>query len=366
MNKIWVFSLEPLETRYTGEWYTHVPELLKQQLPEFEVHNLAGVQNNTEVSPGAFLNFSDTNYWKSSQILLFLRNLNRGLVGDNDHLVFTDAWNPGIMQIKYMRDLMGKNWVIHGLWHAGSYDPQDFLGRQIGNAEWVRNAETAMFHAIDHNYFASDSHVEMFVKTLLLNNSKKSSSPTIKKLIDSGKIVRTGWPMEYLSDIQAKTKKENLILFPHRVAPEKQVDIFRDLAASMPEYKFVVCQDKKLTRKQYHKLLNRAKIVFSANLQETLGISTCGEGPVCGAVPMAPDRLSYSEIFADTSFLYPSEWTESFAAYKKHKKKVVARIKTIMNNYSDYRKETKIYANGRMQEYFSANGLVNLIRKYIK
>jgi hypothetical protein len=72
----------------------------------------------------------------------------------------------------------------------------------------------------------------------------------------------------------------------------------------------VVCQDQQLSKDEYHTLLGQSKIVFSANLQETLGIS-CYEGTLVDAIPMVPDRLSYSELYHE-GFKYPSEWTESF------------------------------------------------------
>ena len=103
-------------------------------------------------------------------------------------------------------------------------------------------------------------------------------------------------------------EKRDLYLFPHRVAPEKQVEIFKDLAQRLPQYDFVVCQDQELTKNEYHNLLGEAKMVFSANLQETLGISWY-EGALVDAIPMMPDRLSYSEMALDV-FKYPSEWTE--------------------------------------------------------
>jgi len=28
-STIWIFSLEPIETRYTAQWHSHVPALLK-------------------------------------------------------------------------------------------------------------------------------------------------------------------------------------------------------------------------------------------------------------------------------------------------------------------------------------------------
>ena len=43
-------------------------------------------------------------------------------------------------------------------------------------------------------------------------------------------------------------------------------------------------QEQTLTKDEYHNLLGKAKIVFSANTQETLGIS-CYEGALVGATP---------------------------------------------------------------------------------
>jgi len=143
--------------------------------------------------------------------------------------------------------------------------------------------------------------------------------------------------MEYLAnslDSYKGMQKRNLILFPHRVAPEKQVEIFRDLKEQLPQFEFVVCQEKTLSKNEYHNLLGEAKVVFSANLQETLGISWY-EGALVNALPMVPDRLSYSEMAVD-EFKYPSEWTESFESYKANKDKIVAQLVDYVENYESY------------------------------
>jgi hypothetical protein len=149
--------------------------------------------------------------------------------------------------------------ITHGLWHAGSYDPQDFLGRLVGNKPWVRHAERSFFHAFNHNYFATDFHIDMFCLNLL-----GTSSDFYKEWIDSKKMIRTGWPMEYLKDTVEpfKREKRDLILFPHRIAPEKQVEIFWDLRLQLPQYDFVVCQELGLSKNEYHELLGQAKMVF--------------------------------------------------------------------------------------------------------
>jgi hypothetical protein len=358
---IWVFSIEPLETRYTAQWHEHIPELLRSAVDtQTNVIQIDGIQKNTIVTPGAFLNFSDTNYWKSSQLCNFLDYYNRGETTINDQFLFTDAWNPIIIQLRYMSDLLNLNWKFHGLFHAGSWDSHDFLGRLIGNKDWVKHTEKAIFHALDHNYFATDFHINMFCWNLLNSNGS-----CVEDWLDNGKIIRTGWPMEYMEDTLAPYKnlvKRDLILFPHRIAPEKQVEIFRDLALSLPQYEFVVCQDNQLSKHEYHTLLGESKMVFSASKQETYGISTGIEGPVLGTIPLIPERLSYSEMFDNTDFLYPSEWTETFDLYKIHKQDIIDKIIDVMSHYDTYRIKLEEHMT-RLKKYSTATDLINnLIR----
>jgi glycosyltransferase involved in cell wall biosynthesis len=266
-----------------------------------------------------------------------------------------------------MSELLGIPVTTHGLWHAGSYDPQDFLGRLVGAKPWVRNAEKSFFHAFDHNYFATNFHIEMFVTNLL--NDYPTENPwlaeDLKDIIagEDPRFVRTGWPMEYMEDTLTMYKnmpKRDLILFPHRIAPEKQVDIFRDLATYLPQYEFVVCQDQQLTKNEYHNLLGEAKLVFSANLQETLGISWY-EGAVVDAIPIVPNRLSYSEMAFDT-FKYPSEWTESFEAYDSARPAVCNKIMQYMDHYDQFLPQLRKQTEALREQYFTANGLYNNIK----
>ena len=117
----------------------------------FGEYNVEVIEGPTDIpdatTPGAFLNFGGTNIYKSTQIEKISRAFTNGKVKSGDHILFTDAWYPGIINIKYMAELLGINVVIHGLWHAGSYDPADFLGRLVGNKPWVRHAEKSFFES---------------------------------------------------------------------------------------------------------------------------------------------------------------------------------------------------------------------------
>lgn len=357
---IWIFSLEPIETRYTKQWHTHLPDLLEKQVGDrYRVIQVDGTQKNTQPTPGAFLNFSDTNYWKSSQLCTFLEFYNQEQTSTDDHFIFADAWNSVILQIKYMKELLNFNWTLHGLWHAGSYDPQDFLGRLIGDKPWVRHSEKAMFHALNHNYFATTFHIDMFWRNLI-NTNETDTAYSLRDAISVRKVVRCGWPFEFLySQIHnVETAKKNMILFPHRIAPEKQLNIFKDLAASLPQYEWVVCQEQQLAKEQYHTQLAQSKLVFSANLQETLGIG-CYEAVCANAMPLVPNRLSYSEMYSDP-FVYPSEWTENWHSYQANKALLIDKINALMNSYHSNTVQMALNSQLKFlsEKYFSAGALL--------
>ena len=361
---VYIVDLEAVESRYTCEWKWHLPQLFKHAVP------IEGAEDIPKATtPGAFLNFGGTNIYKAKQIETISRMFCEGTVKEGDHFLFADAWHPGIISLKYMSELLQVPVKIHSMWHAGSYDPHDFLGRLIHDKQWTFDFERSIFHASDYNYFATKFHIKMFVKTLFNTEWSANGVPdhelstTMRQL--KSKIVRTGWPMKYLKDgfyerDDQQEEKEDLIVFPHRIAPEKQPEIFRDLAKALPKYKWVVCQDEQLTKEEYHAILRKAKMVFSANLQETLGISPY-EGALVGAIPFVPDRLSYSEMY-DWEFKYPEEWTRDWGSYQQNKQKVIDAIVQRMDNYHNLYPKVLDQAESLSKDYFSCKPLLEIVR----
>ena len=348
---VYIVDIEAVDTRYTKQWKEHLPSQLSKHNDNVVV--ISGGEVPQATTPGAFLNFGGTNIYKSKQLEQIGEMFCAGNVKNGDYFLYTDAWNPTVIQLRYMAELLGVNIRIGGMWHAGSYDPQDFLGRLIGDKPWVRHAEMSMYECYDDNFFASDFHIDMFTDVFDEDYA-----------IDWDKIHRVGWPMEYLKnslDSYKGMEKRDLILFPHRVAPEKQVEIFRDLAEQLPQYEFVVCQEQELTKNEYHNLLGEAKMVFSANLQETLGISWY-EGALVDAIPMVPDRLSYSEM-ALPEFKYPSAWTEDFNSYRNNRTKVVAQIVEYMDHYDDFQVALEKQRTKLNKDFFSGAVLYDAIKK---
>jgi hypothetical protein len=353
---IYVVGLEKLENRYTTDWYSHIPELLRNN--GFDVVSINGPdvlpENNM---PGAFLNFGATNAYKAAQLDTISRMFCNNEIANNDYFLFTDAWNPTIINLKYMASLMNVDIKIGGLWHAGNYDAFDHLGRIAGDTSWIKKFEQSLYYALDHNFFATDFHIDMFCRNVLY------MIPSGAKQMYSKKIIRTGWPMEYMCgklEPFADIEKENIILFPHRISPEKQLDIFKDLEQALPQYKFVVCQEQQLSKCEYHTLLAKSKLVLSFSKQETLGIAMA-EAAILNAIPLVPDSLSYSEMYSDT-FKYPANYTSDFDAYSNHKPQIIKRIVEYIEHWSDYTSQLHQLVDTMIPEYFNAANLITTIK----
>ena len=117
----------------------------------------------------------------------------------------------------------------------------------------------------------------------------------------------------------------------------------------------IVCQKKQLSKNEYYNILGESKIVFSANLQETLGIS-CYEGALVDSIPMVPDRLSYSEMYMD-EFKYPSGWTIDYNAYTEHKQEIIDKIRYFMDNHTNLVPHIRRQAKSLQKNFFTATNL---------
>ena len=103
---VFLVDLEAVETRYTGQWKAHVPKLLEEH--GHDVYVIAGPHDiPAATTPGAFLNFGGTNIYKANQVEQMGRLFTEGRVRKGDHFIFTDAWHPGIINLKYMSELLG-------------------------------------------------------------------------------------------------------------------------------------------------------------------------------------------------------------------------------------------------------------------
>lgn len=349
---IWILGLEPIDSRYTAQWHSHIPKLLEKAAGDkFNVRQIDGKQRTAKVTEGAFLNFSDTNYWKSSQLCNFVELLDAGEVTTKDKILITDAWNPAITQLAYMRDLLGMEWEMHGIWHAGAYDPSDILGYKM-KKPWPLEAEKSWYHILDFNYFASHFHMDMFLNNLRI------------PAMACQRAVFSGQPYDYLVDLiepYDAPVKNGAVIWPHRYNADKQPEIIEDLGKNFPT---VITQKLNLSKSDYYKTLGECSVNFSCSLHENLGVSVI-EGVLAGVIPVVPDRCSYSEMYLP-EFKYPSAWTKDLASYELHRADLVAFINDRIVNRSHYMDALSKQKQILLDKFIQANVMVDNLCKITK
>jgi len=341
---VYIVALEPIDQRYTAQWYTAIPNEIEKLRPDLKNVVTIDGGESTGTTPGAFLDFAMTNVWKNKQLNKIAEMFSTGVIKEGDVFLFTDAWNSGIIQVKYMSELLGIPVTLHGIWHAGAYDETDILGFTIKDKTWVHEFERAIYHALDYNWYGSKYHRGLFCRALG---------------VDGAKAFHSGQPHTNIllsSDVLPIEQKENIILFGHRISPDKQPEIFEDLAKSMPDYKFVFSQKENLSKSEYYELIRKSKVSFSANLHENFGISMV-EAVFNGTVPFVPDRLSYTEMY-DFTFTYPGNWTSSWDAYIENKEQIIYWLTDIMENYEKYHDHLAHQMLHLLTEYMTASKMV--------
>ena len=278
---IHILGLEPIESRYTYQWDTIIPEMFESSGTDTKVYRGRVVQTNIGNSSD-FLAWIPSNIWKSTQLAEFATAMLNGRVKDGDVVFVTDFWNPAAINIRYMADMTGLDLKLVGFAHAGFYDPWDRLGIQLKDTQWASVAESAIIACYDKLIFATEFHRKLF------EQQYGSSDKNVVLPFFGNYIKRT------------KPAKADSILFCQRNAPEKQPEMFDRLksVASDCVAEWISTCDKPLPHREYIERLKSAKFVVSFALQETLGIVPF-EALANGCCIIVPDRLSYSEMYTD-------------------------------------------------------------------
>ena len=328
MTKIYIVPIEPIDQRYTKQWYDQIPQLLRGRatergLDDVVVTTVDGKQVTNTTTAGAFLDFSATNIYKATQAEFISRLFQSGKIKPGTKFLVTDAWNFAITPIKYQSDLLGIPVEIHGIWHAGAYDPSDILGMKM-EKPWPYHAERSWFYSCDKNYFATMFHRDMFLRNLDIPEA------------DHHRAVVSGQPhsdvMSHCGEFTSvpTDARDKTVMWPHRYNSDKQPEIIEDMIAQDPGFDILVTQKMNLSKADYYKQLGRSRAVFSCSLHENLGISMM-EGCIAGAIPIVPDRCSYREMYLP-EFKYPTAWTKDYDSYLANRDKLLAFINQRVQN----------------------------------
>lgn len=281
--------IESLEERYSATWNREFPKAFqKLAVPVITLHPDLGEEEN-KILVGQFLDVIKTNEFKAKQLSELMCYFNENLVCTNDVVFVQDGWFPGLEMLFYIRDGLGLNFKIAVMLHAGTYDPHDFLTQKRMD-RWAAGIETAWWSEVDAVFVATEFHQMLLTKYRNINPEK---------------VYITGFPL-FDDSLYTVTKKENIVVFPHRLAPEKNPQDFdyltRLCSSRMSGWRFIKSKEVCKTKKEYYDLLQRSKIAVSCADQETWGIAQ-QEALFRGCIPVVPNRLSYCELY-DSFFRY--------------------------------------------------------------
>ena len=356
MRNIFLVPIEPLDNRYTKQWFDYIPSRLTQEFPDCQIVNVEGyAQSYERPTAGAFFDFAATCEYKASQAKIIAQLFQSGDVKPNDIFFFTDAWNQTIHYVQYIAELTNIPVKCVGIWHAGWYDPTDILGFTVKNSNWISQLEQSMFNAYDLNFFGTQQHWEKFKK-------RYPSAEYSKARV-------AGYPLDYLSQVSKLASfkdKRKMVVFPHRLNDDKAPYIFdwiKDYVRSTMQrmdIDFVKTQELGLSKEDYYKTLNESMVIFSANKHENLGIGTF-EAMMLGSCPLVPDKLSYHEMYPDQ---YKYDAVEDMYTDESYWKILATFIVDVIDNYDESVYNTIIEdSQAIFKKFFSCDDMLEIIKK---
>lgn len=289
---VYLLPIEPFEERYTSDWLRWWQADLRSA--RLEVRLVMGSGGDAERTGGEWLDPTNTWVWKGSQVAELARQW--ADIEDGDTVLALDGWGPATSAALYMRATTGKKVKVVGFFHAGCWDPHDYLPR-VGCSPWGLHLERGWAHGCD----------------LLLAGSEFAAGLIRAHLTPQARVAVVGCPVKQ-AELERWwrpwNKREPLVLFPHRLAPEKGLEqweaIVRGYEARWPgEADFVRTRDVYTDKDSLYELMGRARVVVSCARQETFGI-VMQEGAALGAHPLWPRRLSYPEVMRGAGQGYES------------------------------------------------------------
>jgi glycosyltransferase involved in cell wall biosynthesis len=333
MSTLFILCLEPLEERYTGQWYTWLFESLGKGFDS--VRNILGRPLTDKVKVGAFLDLNSTAHYKATQLAEVAKRFYEGEIKDGDAFWVSDIEFWGIESIRYLARLQGINVKMFGFLHAASYTHEDFMAPMEDIGQYVEPAWIASF---DRVYVGSEYHRQRVIRARLTDNYGNGMN-----LAD--RIVVTGNPWRSIACLQDASRSSTDIApsrgidlcFPHRPDHEKRPGVFLRAALELeqklgrklniafttgreeyrstndPEFTREVIRlaqqrdvtiYKGLKRGAFYNVLGHSKVVVSTAIEENFGYAMV-EAMTMGALPLMPNAYSYPELVqGDKRFLY--------------------------------------------------------------
>lgn len=332
MTKLWIVPIEPLEERYTGEWFRLLPGLFAKHFDEVE--QIEGVATTDHVEVGTFLDINSTVHYKSTQMMKISQLFQSKQIKPGDVFFISDIEFWGIEALRMLSQMNKVPIKIYGFLHAASYTKEDAFAVA---APYQKFTEVGWLAACDGVFVGSHYHKRAFVLRRL---DIVQGNAEYDELFD--KLIVTGNPLfneayKYLTQGALRTPRKNRILITNRFDSEKRpnesLEIALEVKRARPDTEIVVTTGRPnftsndpdlvkmarkleaqglikiasgLTKEQYHEYLATSKVMLTNSIEENFGYCIA-EAIIHGCQPVAPHGLSHDELIWSGNLFWRSE-----------------------------------------------------------
>jgi glycosyltransferase involved in cell wall biosynthesis len=314
MTNLILVPIEPLEERYTGQWYKYLPSRFKQA--GFNVKVIDGIALQETIKVGTFLDINSTVHYKMSQLMEIAKLFDVGAVKDGTVFFFSDIEFWGLESVRLMAQMNGVKVKIGGFLHAASHTRGDAFS--VAN-NYQKHTEIGWVKAVDYVFCGTEYAKRSFLECHDLEHEHE----VVEKFVVSGN------PLFHESYLNVcGTEKQKLVLLTNRFDAEKNVgetlQLFTLLKLRNPDWRFCILTGRQkftsncesslelalelqeqgvleihagLTKEQYHGFLHSAAIMVSNSPEENFGYCVV-EAALYGCAPLLYDS---GKTFADSS-----------------------------------------------------------------
>ena len=326
---VYILPIQPLEERYTEQWYRWFPEEFVRQGVDPVIIDGQALTQGIEV--GTFLDINSTLFYQASQLQAIAALFHSKVIEDGDVFFVADIEFWGIDSIRYLATLNKIDIKMYVFAHAGSYTKEDFFSPC---ASFARHYEEAWGKIFDKIFVGSLYHKEQLVKL-------RDISPE--------KIIVTGNPYDFNDNVLPKSYdcvKEDIVVHTNRPDPEKRPDhtlsLFQYLRKHHPSWRFQLLTGRQqwgtgntrdralamqkegileiyegLEKEEYIDLLSTAQVMTGNSIEENFGYCIL-EACLVNTIPILPNHCSHPELVGgDTGCLFDQDYAipETFPSF---------------------------------------------------
>jgi hypothetical protein len=327
--RIILLPLEPLEERYTAQWYVWFPREFERLGIDYII--VDGERLTERVESGVFLDIHSSYYWEFSQLQKVIKMFKNNEIKDDDIIFSMDIEFPGhFYALKYLALKTNKKVKTYGFLHSGSYVDGEFVSflepsMKYFELGWLETLDGIFVGSNYHKQLIIKRRLEPFNRTDLANKIHVTGNPFFindacelvkpkpldKREID---IILPGRPdidkrpwealMLALTASQRLGRDLNIVVTTGRAKYEgwnsKWIRTFIEYISKKCNVKLY----EGLGKKQYYELLSNSKLYITTSISDNFGY--CAVEAMCYNVnPIMPNNLSFPEhVNYNNKFLY--------------------------------------------------------------